>query len=636
MHASTRILILVLGFSLTQAGGLAEAQQNRDRTEVNASKETELGYVQADRTLIYAGPSEEHYPTAALARGAVVEIAHRGDDGWLAIRPPAGSFNWLPASQGFLLSGGRVVEVTESTAVCWIGTALGTPKQYRWQNRVKRGDQLTVIGEKQSVSGTESEKKSLWYQVTPPTGEYRWIQAEAVSSQPPKELSQVVQAAATSTATGSAKSKKQTATAGEVQLAAAESPIDEEAAASETADDAGDSGVKPKSTAKSKSKTKSVQAPRAKQAKQPAAQVARDGDSENAEQWNSWHAMEMNGGSLSFPGVARMFGMEPAKPSAAAAAYDPFDLTAAPTRSRSSLSMTRATDPSWVDPYAGAPTGSGESNKATALASNASKGWRDPRQLRERRHNSILDKVPAGGGEVMLAGAEAEEIGTGVVLAGGTRPSMPSSSSNSESWHAIRQAPTRDVFASSSLDQADIEELQLRLSEMVAGPEQTWNLAPLADRTRFLIEHGSTALQRGQARLLLERIEAFGDVAARSQQLGISASPVGTAAASSLATTASRLASPLGIGNQVDDISSGNAPRFDATGWIVPVHSSGPNMPTHALTNDTGKIIVYLSPAAGVNLARYQGQAVGVYGLRGYLPHLKTNHIQVQRAVRLQ
>ena len=184
---------------------------------------------------------------------------------------------------------------------------------------------------------------------------------------------------------------------------------------------------------------------------------------------------------------------------------------------------------------------------------------------------------------------------------------------------------------------------------MVSGPQSTWNLAPLADRTRFLIEHGATAVERGEARLLMDRIEAFTDLARRSTELGITppvglqtgvaagqAAPGNTSMAASIAGSAARWASPLGVGGQAVESASGSALRFDATGWIVQVRSSGRDMPTHALTNDAGTIIVYLSPAPGVNLGRYQGQAVGVYGLRGYLPQLKSNHIQVQRAVRLQ
>ena len=52
----------------------------------------------------------------------------------------------------------RIAEVTDAEAVSWIGSALGTAKQYRWQVRLRRGEQLNVIGE-QTVSRERSSCK---------------------------------------------------------------------------------------------------------------------------------------------------------------------------------------------------------------------------------------------------------------------------------------------------------------------------------------------------------------------------------------------------------------------------------------------------------------------------------------------
>jgi hypothetical protein len=271
------------------------------------------------------------------------------------------------------------------------------------------------------------------------------------------------------------------------------------------------------------------------------------------------------------------------------------------------------------------------------------RGWRDPRQLREMRERGAAGSPLASAGYTEGAyAADPQAIGTGVITASANAPtSTPAGATDDAQWYGIVQAPQASNYQPMHLQQADLSEVQALLSEMVSGPEPTWNLTPLADRTRYLIEHGATAVERGEARLLLDRIEAFADVARRSTELGMTppvalpASVNASISASPIAAAATRWASPLGLTSAVTELPSGSAPRFDATGWIVPVHSTNPDMPTHALTNDAGRIIVYLSPAAGVNLARYQGQAVGVYGLRGYLPQLKANHIQVQRAVRL-
>ena len=75
---------------------------------------------------------------------------------------------------------------------------------------------------------------------------------------------------------------------------------------------------------------------------------------------------------------------------------------------------------------------------------------------------------------------------------------------------------------------------------------------------------------------------------------------------------------------------------YDATGWLVPVIAASPGQPTHALTDDLGRIQSYVSPWPGMNLNRYINQAVGITGLRGYLPQLQAGQIQASRVVRLQ
>ena len=176
---------------------------------------------------------------------------------------------------------------------------------------------------------------------------------------------------------------------------------------------------------------------------------------------------------------------------------------------------------------------------------------------------------------------------------------------------------------------ADVGELQLSLNNAVASSIGPWNLAPLAERARYLIEHGPTALDRGQARLLLERIEAFQNVSARTQSVSgivpLQSHPV---------QSASFNAATLNL--TLPNSQQGAAATYEATGWLVPVHAAGPDQPTHALTNDTGDVVAYVSPIAGLNLDRYRNQAVGINGLRGYLPKLQAAHIQAQRVSRVR
>ena len=44
-----------------------------------------------------SGPTFNAYPTEQLPRGSQVEVYQDGANGWLAIRPPAEAFDWIPA-----------------------------------------------------------------------------------------------------------------------------------------------------------------------------------------------------------------------------------------------------------------------------------------------------------------------------------------------------------------------------------------------------------------------------------------------------------------------------------------------------------------------------------------------------------
>ncbi len=109
---------------------------------------------------------------------------------------------------------------------------------------------------------------------------------------------------------------------------------------------------------------------------------------------------------------------------------------------------------------------------------------------------------------------------------------------------------------------------------MVAGPEYSWNLAPLENRVRYYIEHGRDSIERGQARLLLERIESFQQIARHSAAVGMP-SAVNAAAIQALpASTPTNGGSPVAgmaswVAPQQNNVSGAgadnSAAKFDAT-----------------------------------------------------------------------
>ena len=139
-------------------------------------------YVSGEQGMLYSGPGEDFYPTGTIEQNATLEVYLQAPGGWLGVRPPKGSFSWVQAADAYLLPGGRLIEITNPAAVSWIGTSLGSAKQYRWQVELNPGEQLGVIGE-QTTRG-EGDQEILWYKISPPTGEFRWIPASSVTTQP--------------------------------------------------------------------------------------------------------------------------------------------------------------------------------------------------------------------------------------------------------------------------------------------------------------------------------------------------------------------------------------------------------------------------------------------------------------------
>ncbi len=562
----------------------------------------ETFYVQVERAEVYAGPDQQFYPTGNLERGTAIDVFMTLENGWLGIRPPQGSFSWLPASQGYLLPGGKSVEVTDGAAVSWIGTELGTAKQYRWQVQLQLGEQLTVVGE--AMIKHHDEAPSLWYKVAPPNGEFRWIRSEAVSKTPPFISKPVGRVEPVQLANG----QSQDMVPNDVTTANYEEPSIVRAKANSQR-------AKAEYRAESNSKASGVQ-------KDP---------------WAGYHAFDFSSGALSFLGL----------------------LPRPPLSTTSPRQTARQTDPSELI---------------------ARRGWRDPRELQARRiansaevndTSNLQADSPVPATDFMLTPYEntLSQVGPAISTISNMPPVTTVSAERvlasegvskdafaADAWYGIHQASTSPATGTSAtglltLTAKGLSEIHLAVSEIVAQPMVHWNLQGLADRTRYLVEHGSNAVERGEARLLLERIEGFQVLATKNasltagsmsqSQLPGTLSPFQlTSAKNTFGVQPTIGPSPWSFGSGLSAAESNHVTPslpYDATGWLVPVHAAKENQQEmYALTNDSGKVIVYVSPIAGLNLGRYLNQPVGIYGLRGYLPQLRTNHIEAQRVVRLK
>jgi hypothetical protein len=129
---------------------------------------------------VRSGPSPQYYATSKLQLNDMVTIVKVLDGGWLAIKPPKGSFNWI---NGAFLDqpvrpGGTAPVNAEATLL--IGSALvNAPPTARSPVKAPKGAQVTILGEPM----TDTEGK--WWPIQPLPRELRYLPAIAVQGTPP-------------------------------------------------------------------------------------------------------------------------------------------------------------------------------------------------------------------------------------------------------------------------------------------------------------------------------------------------------------------------------------------------------------------------------------------------------------------
>lgn len=127
-----------------------------------------------DGVWLRCGPGEKYYATERVPPGAEIEV-YGHEQGWCKIRPVAGSCSWVSGRHlklvakglGEVLSDGVPSQIGDRSGD--IGTAI--------QVRLKRGEMVEVLGSKQVGSGGSA---TVWYKITPPSGEFRWIHGKYI------------------------------------------------------------------------------------------------------------------------------------------------------------------------------------------------------------------------------------------------------------------------------------------------------------------------------------------------------------------------------------------------------------------------------------------------------------------------
>ena len=215
-------------------------------------------------------------------------------------------------------------------------------------------------------------------------------------------------------------------------------------------------------------------------------------------------------------------------------------------------------------------------------------------------------------------------------------PSEPvSKRQSSPGWQSASRADRgarRDErpLAENSFDD-QLRNLDLSLALAVSNSPGSWELSGLRAEAELLAKTASTTLQRARSQVVLKRLSEYHSLQRRYAGLGDKLS---------LASSRSDIR-PVAAREEIEPVDPEVAarpavdPRFDGTGWLLPVHSTKRASPPYALLDADGQIRQFVSPAPGINLHRYLRKEVGVFGQRDSSTTLSKPHLTAHRIIDL-
>jgi uncharacterized protein YraI len=167
--------------------------------------------------------------------------------------------------------------------------------------------------------------------------------------------------------------------------------------------------------------------------------------------------------------------------------------------------------------------------------------------------------------------------------------------------------------------QAELDRLELELSQMVVEESNVWSFDSLRIGAESLVEEASTGVERGKARLLISRIDRFEDIKNRSEKLAVLRDETDR--------SNKYIAGLRSTVQRARDFVDPGSDRYDGVGRLERVPPLTPGVPQFALMDEVGNVRSYITPSTGVNLYKYEGKQIGVVGQRGYIPNKKAQQV---------
>jgi hypothetical protein len=139
------------------------------------------GVVVVDALEVLDEPADSGFSTAELKRGDRVSVVDQTRDGWLAIEPPAGSFDWVDASAIRDHGDGRGEVVAGQTSPR--SGADGARMPGRPRPPLSQGATVRLLDRPPLVLGQGAKARS-WRAIAPLEGEVRYVRRDDVRLDP--------------------------------------------------------------------------------------------------------------------------------------------------------------------------------------------------------------------------------------------------------------------------------------------------------------------------------------------------------------------------------------------------------------------------------------------------------------------
>lgn len=568
--------------------------------------------VTVDKAELLSMPGKQSYVTHFLAEGMEVEVYKQSEEGWLGIRPPEGSFSWIDAEHIQMTDEPGVGEVIKEGAPSWVGSAAETIARHQSQVKLPAGTQVEVLGKKRIA--TANGESQIWLKIAPPAGEFRWIHAGEV-----RRLHSPAPTLARNKPTP-AKRPKEVGSGVRTPL----TPAPEEALANERETDVvsgeeGDGSDVELASAEEEvgGKTRaSKRGSRSVKAKSPPVRMA-----ETLERLRDLgESLSEDSQALHEPGR-----FAPAGEAMPLESIDEPEVKKQPTVNSILANQVKSAEGALEEQpeeemgavQTTAGVNDGPPNNAQ-VASPAGDGF----VPRKRRTNEPLS---TGGrpAEIAVRPGVKDSLGGSKSLKGSSGVDSSSSERIARNTpEGVRTAENRNLREPllsggvTGSTKEKLDQIEVELSLMLSRPKESWNLSALQRRTESIIDTGASPADRGQARMLLDKIKQF--------------QTAFDVPAPSIAPTSKRGGVEYAKGP------ANNSPHYDYTGWLKPVFSREPGAAPYAIYDAEGHRLTFVSPAPGLNLTRFIDKEVGLYGKRGYIEALATPHLTAEKVIDLE